>query len=249
MVVKTIERLQKIISNAGFTSRRGAEKLISQGRVKVDGIVVMQQGMVVDAQKSEILIDNLPLQKTVKKLYFILNKPVNVVSTAKDERKRKTVVELLPKDIGRIYPVGRLDIDTEGLLLLTNDGELTHRLLHPSYRVYKTYVVELESTLTQGEIQKLREGVYLSDGKTARAQVCVLQAKGVFTLKITLHEGKKREIRRMFLALGHRVQKLRRVAFANLSLKGLKTGEYRELTAKEITMLKKITEKKVPSTL
>ena len=234
-----MERLQKIISQAGIASRRAAEKMIEEGRVTVDGVVA-SLGAQADADSQTICVDGEPIRRAEAHVYFLLNKPKGYISTAKDDRGRKTVLDLLPEVDARIYPVGRLDNGTEGLLLLTNDGELMNGLLHPAREVWKTYIAQVEGRLEKPEMQKLKNGVALEDGVTAPAKVRVLdwdQKSGRTKIEISIHEGKNRQVRRMCEAVGHSVQALKRTEFAGLSLSGVKRGEYRALSADEVAYL------------
>ena len=234
-----MERLQKIISQAGIASRRAAEKMIEEGRVTVDGVVA-SLGAQADADSQTICVDGEPIRRAEAHVYFLLNKPKGYISTAKDDRGRKTVLDLLPEVDARIYPVGRLDNGTEGLLLLTNDGELMNGLLHPAREVWKTYIAQVEGRLEKPELQKLKNGVTLEDGVTAPAKIRVLdwdQKSGRTKLEISIHEGKNRQVRRMCEAVGHSVQALKRTEFAGLSLSGVKRGEYRALSADEVAYL------------
>lgn len=234
-----MERLQKIISQAGVASRRAAEKIIGEGRVTVDGVVA-ELGAQADAGTQTICIDGKPLRRPEAHVYFLLNKPKGYISTAKDERGRKTVLDLLPEVKERIYPVGRLDSGTEGLLLLTNDGGLMNGLLHPAREVWKTYLAQVEGRLTRPELQTLKNGVKLEDGVTAPAKVRVLDwddRKGRTKLEISIHEGKNRQVRRMCEAVDHPVHALKRTEFAGLNLSGVKRGEYRALTTEEVAYL------------
>lgn len=234
-----MERLQKILSQAGIASRRAAEKMIAEGRVTVDGVVA-SIGMQADAALQTICVDGAPIRKAEAHVYFLLNKPKGYISTAKDDRGRKTVLDLLPEVEARIYPVGRLDNDTEGLLLLTNDGELMNGLLHPAQEIWKTYVAQVEGQPTKQALQKLKQGVALEDGVTAPAKVRVLdwsEKSGRTKLEISIHEGKNRQVRRMCEAVGHSVQALKRTEFAGLSLSGVRRGEHRALSTDEVAYL------------
>ena len=229
-----MERLQKIIGKAGIASRRAAEQLIAEGRVTVDGVVA-EIGAQADAAQT-ICIDGKPIHNAEPHVYFLLNKPKGYISTAKDDRGRKTVLDLLPEVKMRIYPVGRLDNGTEGLLLLTNDGALMNGLLHPAREVWKTYTAQVEGSFSRQELQTLKNGVLLEDGVTAPAKVRVLDwddRKGRTKVEISIHEGKNRQVRRMCEAVGHPVHALKRTEFAGLNLSGVKRGEYRTLTEEE----------------
>ncbi|MBR3623129.1 MAG: rRNA pseudouridine synthase [Selenomonadaceae bacterium] len=227
------ERLAKILANAGVASRRRSEELIAAGKITVNGKVAAV-GEKFDADVDEIYVDGRKLTFEEEKVYYLLNKPKGYISTAKDERNRKTVVSLLPQDC-RIYPIGRLDNNTEGLLLLTNDGELTNFLIHPKYEVEKTYVAKVAGEITEDKLKILREGVALEDGVTAPAKVRILEETG--KLELTIHEGKNREVRRMLAAVGLDVLALKRTHFAGLTLKGVARGKYRKLTNEEVRAL------------
>lgn len=231
-----MERLQKLIAQAGICSRREAEKIISAGRVTVDGKIITELGAKADPSKNKIRVDGKLLRFNAEKIYILLNKPRGYVSTAHDERGRKTVLDLLGENFsGRVYPVGRLDLNSEGLILLTNDGDLTNALIHPRYEVTKTYRAKISGTVTEEKLDKLRAGVELDDGLTAPAEVYLLEDDLV---EVTIHEGRNRQVRRMFAAVGCDVKRLRRIKFAGLTLDGLKVGKWRTLTADEIAQLK-----------
>ena len=228
-----MERLQKIIARAGICSRREAEKLILAGKVSVDGKIIRELGAKAELNQ-KIRVDGKLLTLDAEKIYIMLNKPRGYVSTAKDERGRKTILELI--DISeRIYPIGRLDLNSEGLILLTNDGELTNALIHPRFEVKKTYRAKISGVLTEEKLDLLRAGIELDDGLTAPAEIYMLDKDLV---EITIHEGRNRQVRRMFSAIGCDVKRLRRIKFANLTLDGLKVGKWRKLTAEEVAKLK-----------
>lgn len=232
-----MERIQKIISNSGVASRRKAESLIKEGRVKVDGVVVTQLGTKV-SKKSIIEVDNVKIS-TEEKVYYLLNKPRGVVTTTSDEHGRKTIVSLIETD-KRIYPVGRLDYDTTGLILLTNDGEFTNNITHPKNKIDKTYVAKINGILTISDIMALKKGVMIDGFKTSPAKVKVRKIDNKnnnSVVEITIHEGKNHQVKRMFEALGYQVLKLKRERIAFLTLKGLTSGEYRMLTPKEVNQL------------
>jgi len=231
-----MERLQKIIARAGVTSRRNAEKLIIAGKVTVDGKIITELGAQFDAQKNKICVDGKILTFDAEKIYILLNKPRGYVCTAKDERGRKTVIDLVGI-AERIFPVGRLDLNSEGLLLLTNDGELMNALIHPKFKIEKTYRAKISGEVTEEKLDKLRAGIELEDGLTAPAEIFLLEKNLV---EITIHEGRNRQIRRMFAAIGCEVKRLKRVKFAGLTLKGVAVGKFRPLTAEEIYFLKNL---------
>ena len=232
------ERLQKIISQAGVASRRAAEKMILAGRVAVDGHTVTELGQQYDAAAHTITVDGKPMTSAETHRYYLLNKPRGYISTVHDERGRRTVLDLLPEVRERIYPVGRLDGATEGLLLLTNDGELMNGLLHPRYQIDKVYVAQLRDDLSESELQQLATGIELEDGRTAPARARLLPDRGHGSrVELTIHEGRNRQVRRMFAALGHEVKSLRRVKFAGLTLQGVARGQHRQLSQTEVERL------------
>jgi 23S rRNA pseudouridine2605 synthase len=230
-------RLVKYLAHAGVASRRAAEELIAAGRVTVGGSVVTDPARDVD-ERSGVEVDGRAVRPEPHEVH-LLNKPKGVVSTARDTHGRQTVVDLV-KSRRRLYPVGRLDADTTGLILLTNDGELAERLTHPRYGVEKVYRARVAPPKVAGDaLRRLREGVKLDDGLTAPARV---RSAGWGVLEITLREGRKRQVRRMLEAVGHRVITLERVAFGPLGLRGLEPGESRRLSAREVERLRRATE-------
>ena len=228
-----MERLQKLIARAGICSRREAEKLISAGRVTVDGKIIRELGAKASTNQ-KICVDGKPLHLGAEKIYLMLNKPRGYVSTVHDERRRKTILDLIDTS-ERVYPVGRLDLNSEGLILLTNDGDLTNALIHPRYEVSKTYRAKISGDVTEEKLDLLRVGIELDDGLTAPAEVYWLDKDLV---EVTIHEGRNRQVRRMFAAIGCDVKRLRRIRFAGLTLDGLKVGAFRALTAEEVARLK-----------
>jgi len=230
-------RLQKYLAQAGVASRRHAEEMIAAGRVSVNGEVVTAMGVQVEAGDA-VCVDGNPIAAAEEKVYILLFKPRGVVTTASDPQGRTTVLEILPGLSQRVYPVGRLDYDTEGALLLTNDGELAHRMMHPSYEIEKKYRVRVWGKVTEENIQALCRGVQLEDGLTAPAKA-VIVARGAdeTTLHLTLHEGRNRQVRRMLEAVGFPVRELRRIAVGQIDLGTLKPGEWRHLSGEEIEML------------
>jgi 23S rRNA pseudouridine2605 synthase len=230
------ERLQKVLARAGFGSRRVCDDLIAAGRVAVDGEVA-RLGTRVDVERARITVDGVPVVARDDLVYYVLNKPSGSVSTAADPEGRPTVVSLVP-DTPRVFPVGRLDVDTEGLLVLTNDGELTQLLTHPSHGVPKTYLAEVQGIPTAAELRALRHGVNLDDGPTAPAKVAVVQRRGsVAAVEITIHEGRNRQVRRMCEAVGHPVRRLVRTRIGPLRDGRLAPGEWRPLTRREVRAL------------
>ncbi|WP_258359049.1 pseudouridine synthase [Moorella sulfitireducens] len=231
-------RLQKFLAHTGVASRRHAEEMIRAGRVKVNGRTVTTMGFQVKVGRDEITVDGRPVNGSVEKVYILLYKPPGVVTTVNDPQGRPTVIDLV-KDISvRLYPVGRLDFATEGLLLLTNDGELTLRLTHPRYRIPKTYLALVKGVPDKNTINHLRRGVKLEDGLAKPEEVRLRRIdKGNAVLEMTLREGRKREVRRMLATTGHPVIWLKRIKFAFLTLKDLRPGEHRMLTPAEVARL------------
>ncbi|MGZ4802513.1 MAG: pseudouridine synthase [Acidimicrobiia bacterium] len=227
------ERLQKVLARAGLGSRRVCDDLIAAGRVTVDGEVAVL-GRRVDPEHDHIELDGVPVVTQTGLVYYLLNKPVRTVTTAHDPEGRPTVVELVP-DEPRVFPVGRLDWDTEGLLVLTNDGELTQRLTHPSHGVEKEYLVEVEGVPSRGALRQPREGVELEDGMSAPAEVRLVQSRGdSAAIELVIHEGRNRQVRRMLEAVGHPVVRLVRTRIGVLADRDLGPGEWRELRADEV---------------
>lgn len=228
------ERLQKVLARVGIGSRRVCEDLIAEGRVRVDGDIAVL-GRRVDPETALIEVDGAPVGVRPDLVHYVLNKPAGVVTTANDPQGRPTVVGLVP-DEPRVFPVGRLDADTEGLLLLTNDGELAHRLTHPSYGVEKEYVAEVEGLPTRAVLRRLREGVELDDGPTAPARATLIDPSVV---RLTIHEGRNRQVRRMCEAVGHSVVRLVRTRIGPLADRSLAPGTWRELTGDEVRSLQR----------
>ncbi len=231
--------LIKALAQAGVGPRRQLVDAIRQGRVKVNGKVVEDFRYPLNVETDHVSIDKQPVDLRPRQaVYLLLNKPKGVLSTTSDERGRRTVLDILPEDYRhlRLHPVGRLDKDSTGLLLLTNDGELTHRLTHPSFEHEKHYLVSINARLPASEKRRLEQGLELGDGTTHRAIVKEVQAKP-FNYSITIHEGRKRQVRRMFQHLGHRILALKRVRMGSIQLGGLREGEIRELSAQEVQAL------------
>jgi 23S rRNA pseudouridine2605 synthase len=232
------ERLQKILSQAGVASRRKAEEIIKQGRVAVDGRVVTAMGLQVDPDCQIITLDGKPLTPAEKKISILLNKPKGYVTTMRDPQGRPIVTSLLDNMTARVFPVGRLDLNTEGALILTNDGDLAQKIQHPSFEVNKTYEARVFGRPNKAKLKKLEEGIELEGGKTWPARIEILQRYAHETiLKITIHEGKKRQVRKMFAAIGHRVLDLKRTAYGRLELGGLPSGKYRVLNDRDLALL------------
>jgi 23S rRNA pseudouridine2605 synthase len=230
----TGEKLQKVLARHGVGSRRVCEELIDDGRVTVNGVVA-GLGARVDPSTDEVALDGVPIGVAPGLVYYLLNKPAGVVSTASDTHDRRTVVDLVPGD-PRVVPVGRLDLETEGLILLTNDGTLTHRMTHPSFGVEKEYLAEVDGVPGRGALRRLREGVDLDDGPTAPAKV---SAPSAGLLRITIHEGRNRQVRRMCEAVGHPVRRLVRTRIGPLRDPDLGPGAWRALTTDEIRELER----------
>ena len=223
-----------MLSRVGFGSRRTCEELIVEGKVKVNGQQA-ELGCRVEVEADLITVDGAPIGVRPDFVYYLLNKPVGVVTTADDPQRRPTVVDMVPTD-PRVFPVGRLDADTEGLLILTNNGELTHRLTHPSFGIEKEYVAVVKGNPSRSSLRLLREGVDLEDGKTSPAKFASI---GEETIRLTIHEGKNRQVRRMCSAIGHPVKRLIRTRIGSLSDRSLSPGEWRELTMAEIRSLER----------
>ncbi len=227
------ERLQKILSRAGVASRRGAEKVMSEGRVTINGQTVRELGTKADAAKDDIRVDGVRVRAPREAVYLLLNKPKGVVTTRHDPEGRPTVMQLVPAVAG-LFPVGRLDLATEGLILLTNDGEFAQKVSHPSFEVPRTYEAKVRDIPDAETLARMRRGVRVEGDLLKVDSVRILEAENNSWIEITLHEGKNHEVRRLLDAVGHPVSKLRRVALGPLNLKGLKPGEFRALTPQEV---------------
>ena len=233
-------RINKLLSQLGVASRRKADEMISQGRISVNNKPLSSPGLMVYAGKDAISIDGKPISAKVDSnhTYLMLNKPQGHITTLRDTHQRRTVMDLVPKGKG-LFPVGRLDKDTTGLLILTNDGELSHRLMHPSYEIEKTYEAVIAGAIKRPDIKRIEQGVDIGDDKLSRLRVInILSGKGETTVKISIHEGRKRQIRRTFQSLGYRIKALQRTSYAGLAL-DVKEGSYRQLTDFEISKLQK----------
>lgn len=230
-------RINKFLAEAGVASRRQCDQLIKDGAVKVNGRVC-DLGYDVNEGDS-VVVNGKRINNEVKKEYYIMNKPKGYVCTVSDDKGRKTVMELLPKRVGRVFPVGRLDYATEGLLLFTNDGELSFRLTHPKNEVPKTYVAKIEGVVTESELDKLRAGVIIEGKKTNKCSARITDATKEYTkVSITITEGRNRQVRKMFEVIGKEVVLLKRIKIGDLSIRGLDRGECRSLTKQEIEYLK-----------
>jgi len=240
------ERLQKILARAGLGSRRKCEEFIKAGRVTVNGRQISEMGVKVDAEQVTIAFDGQPVCGE-ENIYLLLNKPAGYVTTLSDPQGRPIVTDLLPDIKKRVFPVGRLDLNSEGALLLTNDGKLTNYILHPRYNVTKTYEIMVKYSPSPEKLQQLERGISLDGVQTLPAKIRVLSRKKTkIKLEIILHEGKKRQIRKMFSAIGHPVQRLKRTAYGGLTLGKLQPARYRFLSKKDI---KNIFSAKIPFTI
>ena len=227
--------MQKVLAQAGVASRRAAEEMISQGRVRVNGLTITELGRRVDPESDEIRVDGNPVSVRRSKVYWLLHKPGGCVTTVRDPQGRRTVMDWIPEAEGRVFPVGRLDYDAEGLLVLTNDGALAHRLQHPRFGVRKSYEVKVKGHPEPETLRRLAGGVRLEEGLTAPAQVrLVRRLADAAWLGIVLHQGWYRQIKRMCAAVGHPVLKIRRVGYGPLELGKLKPGEARRLSPSEV---------------
>ncbi|WP_086347497.1 pseudouridine synthase [Candidatus Enterococcus clewellii] len=233
-----MERLQKVIAHAGVASRRKAEEYIQQGRVKVNGKVSKELGTKV-SRNDLIEVDDVPIYQE-EYVYYLFYKPKGVISSVSDDKGRKVVTDFFPSVVERIYPVGRLDYDTSGILLLTNDGDFSQKLTHPSHEVNKVYVAKVKGVPKKHDLQPLRKGVRVNGYKSAPAEFQILSVDlqtGTGIVELTIHEGKNHQVKNMLQAVGYPVQKLKRERFGNLTLQGLRPGEYRSLNKKEISSL------------
>ena len=233
-----MERLQKVIANLGYCSRRHAEELIKSGKVKVNGDIINELGVKVKKNDSiEVEGNLLDINKNYE--YYLLYKPKGVITSTKDDKNRKTVVDLINTNT-RIYPVGRLDYDTTGAIILTNDGYLANKLMHPSSNINKVYIAKTDGIITGYDIKRLRNGVIIDGHRTSKCHVKLKKidkAKNTSLIEITIHEGKNHQVKKMIESVGKKVIKLKREKYAFLDLKGLKTGEYRKLSNKEIAVI------------
>lgn len=230
-------RLQKYLAECGVASRRKAEELISQGRVSVNGILVTEMGCKVSFA-DRVEVDGKAVSPENAKVYILLNKPVGYVTTAKDQFARKTVLDLIEGIDERIYPVGRLDYDTSGLLLLTNDGEFTYRLTHPKHELTKIYIADVKGVPTEVELERFKKGLKIEDYFTSPANIKILEDyKSGAIIEVRIHEGRNRQVRKMCEAIGHEVKKLKRVAMGRLELGSLQEGNWRFLSQDELKLL------------
>lgn len=238
---ESLVRLQKYIADCGVASRRKAEELILHNKVMVNKTVINQLGYKVHPENDIVSIDGKIIKPESKKVYIMLNKPIGYVTTVKDQFNRPTVIDLLIDIEYRVFPVGRLDYDTSGLLLLTNDGDLANKIMHPRYKIDKAYIANVSGYPTEKELEKLRSGIKIDNYYTSPANVKILKMSNNSTsIHITIHEGKNRQVRKMFEAIGYKVVKLNRIALGNIKLNGLKEGHWRYLSSEEVNYLKKL---------
>ncbi|MBQ6261657.1 MAG: rRNA pseudouridine synthase [Firmicutes bacterium] len=230
-------RINKYIASAGICSRRKADELIEQGRVKVNGAVLREPGFDV-SEGDLVLVDGKPVTGSERFVYYALNKPAGYVTTTSDEMDRPTVMELMTEVSARVFPVGRLDYETTGLLIMTNDGDLANHITHPSKKVFKTYLAEIDGEISLGQAEQLRRGVDIGGYTTRPAQVEILKQAGHSKVRISISEGKNRQVRRMFKAVGFNVVSLQRISIGRVLLGHLHEGHYRRLTAEEVDYLK-----------
>ncbi|KNF07436.1 pseudouridine synthase [Gottschalkia purinilytica] len=234
-------RLQKFMAQCGVASRRKSEELILQGKVKVNGIVINELGFKIDPINDNVMVNNRKIEIEKNKVYIALNKPTGYVTTLSDELGRKKVIDLVKNINERIYPIGRLDYDTSGLLLLTNDGELAYKLTHPKHEITKRYVADIKGIPTREELRKFKSGLNIDGYITAEANIKILNSnKDSSTVEIEIHEGRNRQVRKMCDKIGHPVITLKRVSIGSIKLKDLRLGKWRFLTEQEIEYLKEI---------
>jgi len=235
------ERLQKVMAEYGVASRRKSEEIIYAGRVKVNGRLVTEPGLKIDKERDVIEVDGNIIKSPEKKIYILLNKPSGYITSVKDQFGRPTVLDLLKEISTRVFPIGRLDYDTEGLLILTNDGELTYKITHPRHSIDKTYRALVRGEVNGDDIKIFERGMAIEDYVTAPAKMEIVRySKGNSVIDITIHEGRNRQVRKMCSAIGHDVIRLRRIKIGDIGLGGLKTGEWRYLKDSEIRYLKKL---------
>ncbi|MDQ6826276.1 MAG: rRNA pseudouridine synthase [Candidatus Eremiobacteraeota bacterium] len=240
-------RLQKYLAHAGIASRRRAEQMISRGEVRVNGALVRELGRSV-GEEDVVAVGGRTIALTSEFAYLVVHKPLNVMTTRRDPEGRRTILSLLPKGLPRVVPVGRLDYDTSGILLLTNDGELCHVLTHPSFGVDKTYRATVSGRLQAEDVKRFRQGIVLEGEKSAGAQLRVVAVRsGASIIDLTIHQGKNRQVRRMFEALGHPVIALVRMRFGPLKLGELPVGDFRRASEREIAALRVLAAKKLPA--
>lgn len=235
-------RLQKYMAECGVASRRKAEEYILDGKVQVNGKIVTELGTKINPNKDVVYFNNRKIENEGKNIYILLNKPIGYVTTTKDQFNRETVLDLIKNVKGRVVPVGRLDMYTSGALILTNDGNFTYKITHPSHEINKTYIATIRGIITEEEVNKLKNGVKIDDYTTRPAKVKIMKTdieKNISRIEITIHEGKNRQIRKMCEAIGRNVMALHRTKIGDINVKDLKIGEWRYLTPKEVEKLQK----------
>lgn len=236
-------RINKYIASCGVASRRKAEELIISGRVTINGELITELSTTVDETKDIVEVDGVPINQEEKKVYILLNKPEGYITTVKDQFDRPSVLDILKDVEERVYPVGRLDYETSGLLILTNDGDLTYKLTHPKHEVEKTYLAMVNGIISPEEKRRFENGLQIEDYTTAKAKLKIVKAdeeKNYSVCKITIHEGRNRQVRKMCKAIGHPVRNLRRIQMGRINIRGLEVGEYRNLTEDEVRYLKSV---------
>lgn len=235
-------RINKYIADCGVASRRAADKLIAEGKVRINNKPVTEPGVLVNEDNDTVTVDGVKVEPVNRKIYIMLNKPKGCLCTMKDDRGRKTVMDYIDIKDKRLFPIGRLDYDSEGLLLLTNDGELAYKLTHPSHEIPKTYIAKVEGEVPENDLATLRNGIVLDGVKTHTSKIKLLKVEegDIHRFEVTIYEGRNRQIRRMFESVGKNVVFLKRTAIGELRLGGLGRGAYRYLTEKEISDLKRI---------
>lgn len=232
-------RINKFLADCGIGSRRSCDKIVEEGRVQIDGRTARLGDEVGD--RNIVMLDGEVLNRNIKHSYYLMNKPKGCVCTVKDDKGRRTVMDYLPESAGRVYPVGRLDYDTEGLLLFTDDGDLAFRLTHPKNEIPKTYLVKIEGIVSEQDLNRLRSGVFLDGKRTQKSHIKVVSAtKDSMRLHITITEGKNRQVRRMFAAIGKEVVFLKRIRIGELGLGALERGKTRKLSSEEVYYLKNL---------
>ena len=235
-------RLQKYMAECGVASRRKAEEYILDGKVQVNGKIVTELGTKINPNKDVVYFNNRKIENEGKNIYILLNKPIGYVTTTKDQFDRETVLDLIKNVKGRVVPVGRLDMYTSGALILTNDGNFTYKITHPSHEINKTYIATIRGIITEEEVNKLKNGVKIDDYTTRPAKVKIMKTdveKNISRIEITIHEGKNRQVRKMCEAIGRNVMALHRTKIGDINVKDLKIGEWRYLTPKEVEKLQK----------
>ena len=231
--------MQKFLAKAGIASRRRSEELILNGDIKVNNIIITELGTKVDPERDTVMYKDKIVKQEEDKVYYMLNKPVGYVTTVKDEMGRKTVLDLLGPIPERVYPVGRLDCDTSGLLLLTNDGDLTYLITHPKHEIEKTYIATVRGIPSEVQLERFRQGLIIDNWKTAKAKISIInKTSNKATLSITIREGRNRQVRKMCAAIGTPVINLTRILVGPIELGSLEEGQYRKLTEKELAYLK-----------